>query len=174
MEELKVQHSLCRFRNNVAIPKQHEYEEPLLEIDTFCEKSTTTLGSKVFFPGKFFVHTDQGNHNGKLINNENRQLAVMTDLNLLHFDMRGCKQILEKYKRGLKAYEILDKDNEYTGKKATCGSHWFVRWQKIQKHKKRGGGVKSWYDAIIKRRLTNPDSIITQSKVLAETLKRWK
>jgi hypothetical protein len=158
-----------KFQNFVAVPEQYEYEEPLLEIEAFFNNSHGN-SKKSFFPGKYFVHTDQGNHSGMVKADENlptgkpKTTGIISDLALLHFEMIGQKQVMAKFERGLAAY------NKNTGsKQPLLGRHW---WHRLRKIKEKKVGLKKWWDNRIKTHLESHRLI--RAPHFAEALKKLK
>jgi len=68
------------------------YIDPLLEIEHFKYKNTRF--TKVFYPAKHFVYTDEGGHSGKIsINND---IKMECDFIMLHYNRTGINQLKKK------------------------------------------------------------------------------
>jgi hypothetical protein len=158
-----------KFQNFVGVPEQYEYKEPLLEIEAFFNNSDGN-SKKSFFPGKYFVHTDQGNHSGMVKADEilppgkPKTIGIISDLALLHFEMVGHKQIVAKFERGLAAY-----NKNVGGKQPLVGRIW---WHRLGKIKDKKIGLKRWWDNKVKKQLSSPRLI--RASHFAEALKKIK
>lgn len=114
---------------DVCNQPEKSYLDPLIEMKEFrffppetTEVFSTKAPSKSFFPGKYFVSTDDGNHIGKIEPNEG---FFSTNLSLVHFYTRGYDHFISKYKN---ADEIIGVSNheEHIQKGGAC-FHWIER-----------------------------------------------
>lgn len=107
-----------------------EYEDPLTEIMYFREYVVNT---KAFYPSRYFISTDQGNHHGKILNNN--ETLKECNLVLLHFHFKGYKHLISKTEKFAEGY------NEW--KDGAIGH----MTQKYEKYK--NNTLEEWYENII-------------------------
>jgi hypothetical protein len=95
----------CRYKVHElrAYADEIKYKDPLIEITNFLHEPMYE-NSKTLFPAKYFVKTDQGNHNGEITVNKN---WVSTNLCYMHFHIMGYKHFKTKMINGLKSYKSV-------------------------------------------------------------------
>lgn len=143
LKKFKVSDNKIKFGAMLAIPKQESYDNSLLEIEDFVVfPAGTKSKSKSFFPSKYFIATDQGNHSGKVSGSNGR---VLSNLTLLHFEIRSLEHAKEKAYRGAKAYGFMNSE-----KQPPVGRTW---WAKLQIFK--NGDPNKWYSDRIKKLESN-------------------
>jgi len=125
---------------DVCNQPQSRYIDPLSEMNEFrffpsetVEVFSTNAPSKSFFPGKYFVSTDDGNHLGEIEPNEG---YFFTNISIAHFFIRGFNHFVTKHTN---ADEIIGVTNheEHIHNSGPC-AHWIERNLAI----KRGEAVK--------------------------------
>jgi hypothetical protein len=104
-----------------ALSKKVNYDNSLLEINEFFHCNMAKL-KKVFYPGKFFISTDQGNHRGRV---SNRSSIHQSNFSYLHFNYRSYQHFVDKVKKGIGAY------NYDINSKPKSGKHWMSAYKEI-------------------------------------------
>lgn len=119
------------------------YQDSLAEMTVFRffppeaeDVFSTHAPSKSFFPGKYFVSTDDGNHFGCI---EHHGGTVHTGLALAHFHTRGFEHFLSKHAQACVALGVTDLE-EYIRNKGVC-HHWIARNLAIS-----SGKAKDFFD----------------------------
>lgn len=112
-----------------------DYNDPLLEARRFTFTSGKEItgpfnktivkpnSGKAFYPAPTFLWTDQGNHFGCVSNENDNPGFHSTSLCTAHFSVYGLTQFSQKLEKGIAAYGLDNKSDDYDG----CGNHWF-RW----------------------------------------------
>jgi hypothetical protein len=160
LEDLPLKRTRYKFGNLIAAPIKTTYDDPLQEMIYFVPKEEGKGHKKSFYPGKFFIHTDQGNHTGKIIGEQNNTIS---SLSLLHFEIRGEDQLREKLIRGAQGYKF------HKHKKPICGRHWHVRWKKLH----LANRLNKWYKEVMDKNNKCLSSMI-ENKSFAHTLTSLK
>ena len=122
------------------------YGDPLQEMTSFQffppeadAVFSTNAPAKSFYPGKYFVSTDSGNHAGRV---EPDHGVLSTRLALAHFHTRGYQHFLAKHAQ---ASQTLDVGNmeEYISDKGIC-YHWIERNLAI-----KNGEARKYFDSVL-------------------------
>lgn len=122
------------------------YKDPLVEMKEFgffppesTEVFSTKAPSKSFFPGKYFVSTDDGNHLGKIEPNEG---VFYTQLAVAHFHTRGYEHFISKHKDADEKIGVSNHE-AHIRNGGTC-FHWIERNLAI-----KSGKAKDYYETEI-------------------------
>gem|GEM_PF-2406953 len=132
----------CTFRLgtfDVCNTPDGAYEDPLTEMCHFryfppweTPVFSTQAVSKVFFPGKYFESTDDGNHRGSIRPFEG---DIHTGLALAHFHIRGYRHFMAKHEQATRLLGITDAEKHLRAR-TTC-FHWVERQLAIEAGKGR-------------------------------------
>lgn len=121
-----------KFKMNSYVNLLYELEcdNVFNECDHFRRQLTPLDRMKTFYPTKYFINTDQGNHFGK-ISSKNDNI-VLTDIILLHYARKGYTNYVKKLKKGIDAYNINTNTNKvYVGN----GKHWHEQYELYKNNK---------------------------------------
>jgi hypothetical protein len=139
----------CLFRLgtfDVCNTPDAEYEDPLTEMRYFhffppweTRVFSTQAMSKVFYPGKFFEATDDGNHRGSIHPNNG---DIHTGLALVHFHIRGFHHFIAKHEHADTILGITNLDG-HLKEDMTC-FHWMERQLAI-----RSGNGRQFFESNI-------------------------
>jgi mannosyltransferase OCH1-like enzyme/LmbE family N-acetylglucosaminyl deacetylase len=123
-----------------------DYADPLLEMRTFhffppetAEVFSTKSPSKSFYPGKYFVATDEGNHGGCI---ESFEGVYFTNLALAHFHTRGFRHFLAKHVHADATIGVTNLESHIRDE-ALC-YHWIERCMAI-----KNGEGEAYFDRYI-------------------------
>jgi len=133
INSLPVKSARYKFHQIDSIPSKSKLKDPLLEIDSFNTKwyKDWKHYAKTFYHSKFFKSTDQGNHRGNVVGEGQ---DFVTDLTIVHYDVRDYDHFVKKMTRGAVAY------GHHTSKKLSHGKgrHYHRRYWAI----KEGRGLE--------------------------------
>lgn len=100
-----------------------EPADVIAECGYFKKEGTNFLKKKTYYPAKYFINTDQGNHHGCVSRGD--EIIYCSKLILLHYSHKSYSKFVEKLKRGVVAYG---------GKKGTsAGNNWFHKYSLYKK-----------------------------------------
>lgn len=117
-----------------------DYEDPLLQAQRFvytpAEEDVLngrtpivhTESGKAFYPASTFMWTDQGNHFGRVAAERQQPGFHVTSLCIAHFRVHGLTHFADKLQKGIAAYDLQDKPDNYEG----AGNHWFKWMLKVR------------------------------------------
>jgi hypothetical protein len=151
---------LERTGNLIGKFKMTSYENMLEKLDTknifieckyFRKQKMKQKMKKTYFPSKYFVKTDQGNHSGLISKNNN--ILIDSDLILIHYSRKSYENYVQKIKRGVTAY----KENRGPGR------IWFLNYNLYKRGKLKDIFIKKF---LIKEKDTlNYKSILFENKL---------
>ena len=86
-----------------VIPTKMPQNDPLIELQDFKTKwyKDWKLYAKTFYHSDYFISTDQGNHKGQV---KGVGKLKVTDLTLMHYDVRDYPHFVTKMTKGATAY----------------------------------------------------------------------
>ena len=114
-----------------------ETSDVFSECKYFKKEKTIFQRQKTYYPAKYFINTDQGNHHG-LVSRDNDRL-IASKLALLHYSHKGYSRYVQKLKRGVAAYG---------GKQGwSDGTGWFKDYDMY-----KNGTLEEWF---LKNRFVN-------------------
>ncbi|HAS82717.1 MAG TPA: hypothetical protein DCS43_08610, partial [Verrucomicrobia bacterium] len=120
------------------------YQDPLVEMTEFHyfppetkNVFSTQSFSKCFYPGKWFVSTDDGNHLGVVESCEGEHYSSLA---LVHFHTRGYDHFVRKHRDAIALFRVEDPRN-YVAKRFIC-HHWIERSDAIRRGEGRDYFIK--------------------------------
>jgi glycosyltransferase involved in cell wall biosynthesis len=122
-----------------VIPTKREQADPLINLVEFKTKwyKDWKLYAKTFYHSNYFLSTDQGNHKGQV---KGGGKLKITDLTLMHYDVRDYQHFVTKMIKGAKAYGHHSSPKIKGG----AGKHYHRRYWAIKEGKGYSQMVKEF------------------------------
>lgn len=145
LDSLPINGKKYAFHVYEAVLDKVDYEDPLLEMQTFkyFEASETASGpnqqTKTFFPAKNFSYTDQGNHEGGVVLAPNDEYNI-SKMAIAHYHMQGFRHFREKLNRAVDAYQLRSLPPDYVGS-GMRWNRWYHQTKELNDEEK-----KEWFE----------------------------
>jgi hypothetical protein len=143
-----IQRKICRLSDTQCKYKFAQFDavpciEPVIDaisqLTTFKPSKRDQLNPymrKTFYPSKTFLNTDQGNHHGRIADDQNH--FVDSGLLLLHYPVRGYVHFRRKYMRWESAY-----GHEHRG---NAGRAWKSVYREVVRGEEQ---ARAYYDSLV-------------------------